>query len=799
MLLAQLVVEYVADVSGLQKGVTAVTETISAMNAVVEESTVSFASFSAQTTTVGAELDGLSSSIGALDASLASVDASADAAIAGIGGVEAELTGVAATADATATSVGAVETELATTATSADTAALSLGAFTISEDSMAAATDVVLGGLATLGTALAAVGIAAGVAGGVSAKMAGDFQQSMTQLVTGAGEAQSNIQMVSDGILNMAPAVGTSTKDLAAGMYMIESAGQHGSQALTTLKDAAEGAKVGAASLADVANGVTTEMTDYASSGLTAAQATNTLIATVANGKTHMQELSQSLANILPTASAAGVSLTDTSAAMATMTGEGIPAAQAATYLRQTIMSIENPSKKAADTMAALGLKSSDVAAEMKKSLPDALAMITDAAGKKFPVGSSEYVAAVANMVGGTKSMQGILDLTGSHMATFKGNVENIAGSVKKGGDSISGWSKVQGDFNQKMDQAKSSLETVGIKIGEKLLPVLGRLMDGISSPAFQKFATTVGTDLVNAITNLVNGISTLVGWGTQLVSFFQNNQIAMDALIAVMSAVGIIILAILVPAFIAWAAAMIPVVIEAALLAAPFVLAGAIIAAVIFVVILAIQHWGEIAHWLQGVWNGIPGFFRGIWNGIVAIFGAVGNWFHDRWTEAYNGTINAFKGIGKWFQGVWDGLIKDAGDAGSNIVKAIANGISGAVKFVQDAIHGVTQWISDHLPHSPAKVGPLVHLQEQGAEISNQIAKGMINGVPLINSAIGNMTKPITVGLKGTTATTSNNPPLQGGSQGDTHIHVYIDGKEVTNTVMKRAVKELRGHGLKK
>jgi hypothetical protein len=60
-------------------------------------------------------------------------------------------------------------------------------------------------------------------------------------------------------------------------------------------------------------------------------------------------------------------------------------------------------------------------------------------------------------------------------------------------------------------------------------------------------------------------------------------------------------------------------------------------------------------------------------------------------------------------------------------------------------------------------------------------------------------MTKPITVGLKGTTATTSNNPPLQGGSQGDTHIHVYIDGKEVTNTVMKRAVKELRGHGLKK
>jgi TP901 family phage tail tape measure protein len=207
----------------------------------------------------------------------------------------------------------------------------------------------------------------------------------MTQLVTGAGESEKNIGMVSDGILSLAVQTGSTTKDLAAGMYMIESAGYHGAKGLDVLKAAAEGAKVGNASLADVANGVTTAMTDYAKSGLTASQATNDLIATVAAGKTHMGDLANSLANILPTASAAGIGLNDVMGAMATMTSEGVPAAQAATYLRQTILGLIAPSAGTVKALQSVGLSSSEVATEMKRSLPDALAMITEAVGKKFP------------------------------------------------------------------------------------------------------------------------------------------------------------------------------------------------------------------------------------------------------------------------------------------------------------------------------------------------------------------------------------------------------------------------------
>src|SRR2546427_2561057 len=188
----------------------------------------------------------------------------------------------------------------------------------------------VASGGALVAGGLLLVGAAAVGAGAQAVKMAGDFQAGMTTLVTGAGESEKNLSMVSSGILDLAVKTGTSTKQLTDGMYMIESSGQHGAKALDTLKNAAEGARVGNASLGDVANGVTTIMTDYASKNINAAQATNTLIATVAAGKSHMSEMSAAMATILPTSSAVGVSLTDTSAAMATMTAEGTPAAAAA-------------------------------------------------------------------------------------------------------------------------------------------------------------------------------------------------------------------------------------------------------------------------------------------------------------------------------------------------------------------------------------------------------------------------------------------------------------------------------------
>jgi TP901 family phage tail tape measure protein len=358
------------------------------------------------------------------------------------------------------------------------------------------------GGMAGVGKSIATLGLVGAVGllavGGASVKMAGDFQSSTTKLVTGAGESQSAIGMVRQGLLDMSVQVGTSAGKLSEGMYLVESAGFHGAQGLLVMKAAAEGAKVGGADMAVVADGLTTVLNAYKMPATEAARVTSELVATVAAGKMHMEDLTASLGAILPTAAALHVPLVQVTGAIATMTSQGTNAATATQSLRFLMASMAGPTSAAAKEFAGLGiglkdipgitksvskeladlgLHTSAVAAKLASGdFPGAMAMITDAIGKKFPAGSAQYEAALKAAVGGTRGMTAALELTGSHAATWAANMGSISKAARDGGKDVQGWSTIQGDFNQKLDVLKAAAERAGIELGTKLLPVATQL-----------------------------------------------------------------------------------------------------------------------------------------------------------------------------------------------------------------------------------------------------------------------------------------------------------------------------------
>lgn len=376
-------------------------------------------------------------------------------------------------------------------------------------------------------------------------KSAGDFQSGITSLSTGAGELDKNLGMVSDGILKLAPEVGESTKELEAGMFTIESSGQHGADALLVLKNAAEGAKVGTADLADVANGVTTALNDYGLSAKDSASVTNDLIATVGAGKTTMGELASSLKDVLPIASNAGVSLNGVTAALATMTGEGVPASQAANYLKGAILALEAPSSTGAKTLASIGLSAQKVASEMKDSLPGALQLITEHLKTKFPEGSAAYTAALKDITGGSEALSAVIDLTGDHMKTFEGNVDNIYQAVKKGGTGIAGWAKVQQDFNFQLDRAKEGLEVMSIKLGTRLFPVFSQTFGWVSDtaiPTLGRFSDWFFDKGVPALEHFVAPLQNVGHWFQDFVGHGQSA-------IPILAGIAAVIATLLVPA----------------------------------------------------------------------------------------------------------------------------------------------------------------------------------------------------------------------------------------------------------
>nr|QOL00384.1 hypothetical protein [uncultured organism] len=218
------------------------------------------------------------------------------------------------------------------------------------------------GASAAFSKAATGITVAAAAAVAESVRMAANFQTQMTRLVTAAGESESNLQMVSDGVLAISNATGVSTNDLATAMYQVESAGDHGADGLTVLKAAAQGAQVEGANATTVANALTTALDDMHKPASDAANVMSQMVAAVGQGKMTMDDLAGSLHSVLPNATALGLSFPQVAGALAEMTSQGMSADQAAENLNHTIVSLASPTQGMTAAMAAYGLSSQQVA-----------------------------------------------------------------------------------------------------------------------------------------------------------------------------------------------------------------------------------------------------------------------------------------------------------------------------------------------------------------------------------------------------------------------------------------------------
>lgn len=369
--------------------------------------------------------------------------------------------------------------------------------------------------------------IGAGVAGldflGHAIKDAGNLQFQLTRLNTAAGESLDNLKMVGDGIKQIMTSTGTSLDDATKAMYLIESSGLHGADALKVLANTAKAAKIENADLADVANAVTAAMKDYHVGAEGSADITNTFIAAVAHGKTTLGELANAFTTAGPAAASAKVPIADLASAIAEMTAHGTTAAKAGTYLRQVIGALEGQTTQAKKTMAGLGISANDLSAALTSGpggLAKAIGMIDDALTKsatgragfvavqgvmkaaagsadefdqalgKLPPTTMSQFAALSKMVGGVRSLQGFLLLSGQNLTDFKGVSDDVTKSVKDNSGQIEGWTATSKTFNNQVDRMKAGFQVMAIDVGEKVLPAVSKLMDKIlnSGPALKKF-----------------------------------------------------------------------------------------------------------------------------------------------------------------------------------------------------------------------------------------------------------------------------------------------------------------------
>lgn len=650
---------------------------------------------------------------------------------------------------------------------------------------------------AIVGAAAIAAGAVVGVA---TVKMAGDFEHATLALVHGAGESADNLELVRKGILGLAGDVGEAPGKLAEGMYMVESAGFRGAEGLKVLEASAKGAKIGLADQATVADALTTVLKDYHLSAEDAAGVTGQLLQTVAQGKTHMQDLAQSLGTVLPYAAGLHIPFQQIASAEAVMTAHGVDAARSATALRFGLTALIEPSKPAIGAMTDLGLKHEELAAELARGdFSGVMEKIGGAMVKMGATGSKAFADVqesikAGDIQGAMQRLEAATDDTSSHEARALGDISKMFGGARgailalsllpnlgefhenmdKIGTSAQGatkyeedWALVSTGLNQKMDQVKGSLSAVGVTIGTALLPFvkegvdqfktwlpssqdIGKAMNEHVVPALKQAGEFVQNTLLPAIKDALPTIKDLAGkfkddLGPALENaqhFFKDAGNAIhflnDKFPGLALGIGLVGAALLL------------------LNANPIFL-------IITAGLLLITHWDQVKAAATGVAKWVGQKFSDLGTMVHEAIDGVINFIKDHWQE---GLVTLLAGpmglaalevykhwdeikakIGEFFS--WLGskahdALEAALDIGRNIIKGIVTAIENGAGAIKDAIGHAIGGVVDFAKGilgitSPSKV---FH------EIGQNVAEGMANGIAQ------NATKPAQEAKKAAEAT---------------------------------------------
>ena len=300
-----------------------------------------------------------------------------------------------------------------------------------------------------------------------------------------------------DAISDFSTQFGSSQTLQAKAFYNIVSAGVKGTaKQLRTLQTSNEAAIAGLVDINTSAKVLVSSVNSYASSGLTAQEASDSLFVAVREGITTFGELSDSIGTVAPIAASAGLEFSELTGSLAAITKAGVRTDIAATGLRQILVSLINPTKEAQDTAARLGIQF-NTAGLRAKGFAGFLKDLNERTG------GSEV--ALGKLFGNVRALAPILNITNGNFEDFVrilNETKNAAGATKKAVEPL----KDTLDFDLK--ELNSQWENFTSRIGKDLAPALRLAAKGATSFfGFLKGDTDTAEQKVASLTERLNGL----------------------------------------------------------------------------------------------------------------------------------------------------------------------------------------------------------------------------------------------------------------------------------------------------
>ena len=257
-----------------------------------------------------------------------------------------------------------------------------------------------------------------------------------------------------------------SQTELLAASYDVASAGfTDAADAATILEASAKGAVGGMSDLGTVSDAVTSVINAFGLEAKEANKIVDGFIQTQNDGKIIVAQYANQIGRIAPTAAAAGISIDQLNAAIATITAQGVPVEQTFTGLNQAIVSILKPTGEAEKIARKLGIEFNAAALE-SKGFEQILRDIAD---------SGATTDQIAKLFGSVEAMKAIFPLINDDLVKFN---ENLANQQESSGAATDAMNTMNSTLSQQFNNITKQIGNLVRALDE----VLGPSLKGILS-----------------------------------------------------------------------------------------------------------------------------------------------------------------------------------------------------------------------------------------------------------------------------------------------------------------------------
>lgn len=357
-----------------------------------------------------------------------------------------------------------------------------------------------------LGTSISAIGkklsyLSAGVAafGALSIKSAMDLNKEMANVSTLLSGGVDQTKRLKSSVQDLAISTGKSTTDLAGGLYDVVSALGENVQNAEQLGIAAKASVAGLSATKEAIGLLTATTKGYGDTSVDAMNKVSDLaFQTVKLGVTTFPELSASMGRVIPLAAAMNTSQEELFGTMATLTGVTGNAAEVSTQLASVYSSFLKPSEAMTKVANKYGFETAGAMLKAK-GFRQSLILLNDA------VDGNE--GKLAKMLKRKEALIAALALLGGQSDSYRFKLKQMGNAV---GSTDAAYKKQTEGINKQgheWEKTKQRMIVFSQRLGDKLLPVLDRLLDAIEP-------------IIKALENMTDAqMDSIVQWGLFVVA----------------------------------------------------------------------------------------------------------------------------------------------------------------------------------------------------------------------------------------------------------------------------------------